>query len=168
MMPLITIPLTSAALALVTLVAAPALAARPAADDPVRQAFVVAVRQHPAFASLQGKRLEIRRIRVFERLGFLCAMPVGPDGRHVRQDDAYVVHQVVLRREGARWQPVAQLEGLSQSHTTVQCASDERGQVTEAFLEALAKRPQHQLAGVAPAHGPAPIQAANPASAAAR
>jgi hypothetical protein len=118
-----------------------ALAGKPAANDPVRKALVQAIRQHPAFATLKGWRMDIRRVWVGNEFAYVCTLARNEQGEYARIDDAMAVQQIVLRLDGEKWTPVARVEGLSESARQVQCLADERGQITEGFLQGLANNP---------------------------
>jgi hypothetical protein len=134
-----------AALATLLAMANPAQAGKPGRDDPVRKEIVAAVRQHPVFGPFKGSKLDIRRIWASERWGYLCMLVIDKDGQPRRTDDAYDVHQIVLRHDDGKWTPVAQIEGLSESSKAVQCATDASGQITDAFLEGVAGNPHLAL-----------------------
>lgn len=137
--------LAPALLAALLASANPAQAGKPGRDDPVRKDIVAAVRHHPAFGKFKGSKLDIRRIWASEQWGYLCMLVIGQDGQHLRTDEAYQVHQIVLRHDEGKWTPVAQIEGLSESSKAVQCAADPSGQITDAFLEGVASNPHMGL-----------------------
>jgi hypothetical protein len=123
----------------------PAQAGKPGRDDPVRKDIVAAVRHHPAFDRFKGSKLDIRRIWASEQWGYLCMLVIDKDGRHQGTDGAYDVHQIVLRHDEGKWTPVAQIDGLSESSKTVQCAADPSGRITDAFLQGVADNPHLAL-----------------------
>jgi hypothetical protein len=118
---------------------------KPKPNDPVRKDIVAAIRNHPAYAGLKGSKLDIRRIWASERFGYVCMLVIDKDGQHQRTDDAYTVHQIVLKHEADKWAPVAHIDGFSESSKQVQCASDAHGKVTDAFLEEVANNPHLAL-----------------------
>ena len=124
---------------------AQAIGGKPKANDPVRKDIVAAVRKHPAYAGLTGDKLDIRRIWASEHFGYVCMLVIGKDGQHQRTDDAYNVHQIVLKHDADTWTPVAHIDGFSESIKQVQCASDAHGEVTDAFLEEVANNPHLAL-----------------------
>lgn len=131
--------------ALLFLPTAPALAGKPAPNDPVRTHIVDAARQLPRLSRQTGTRLDIRRIWASARFGYLCTLLIDKDGQYARTAGAYEVHQIVLTREGDKWTPVAGIDGLSESLKHVQCASGTDGQITDAFLESVANNPSLTL-----------------------
>lgn len=136
---------------------APVLAAKPAANAPVRKELVEAIRHHAVLGpALQGYTLDIHQMWASQRWGYVCLIAVDKDGRHQRASDGetFVVQQIVLEKtkglstqsDGeAAWVPVARIDGLSQSVRKLQCASDPQGQITDDFLEGVARNPSMAL-----------------------
>lgn len=113
-------------------------------SDPERKVILDDIRSSKEYSHLSENKFVVKRIWASDQWAYLCAM-VLEDGSYQRTDDSIDVYQIILKRrglalskQGVKWIPVAQENGLAESPNKIHCRiADEQG-LSDKTLENIA------------------------------
>lgn len=114
-------------------------------QTPLRKTLIESVRSSEDYSYLKGTKFQIKRIWASGNWAYLCALAIEEHGEIQSTDGQPDLYQIVLKREGGNWVPVANMDGPTTEGQKPVCSIAARGELSEVTLKALADEQQKRF-----------------------